>query len=131
MTQGKFPHPIPPEIAERERRLFKPFIFVRTEGSAHSSAAAIHERKVKILWMPEGFQSLPESDKLKAVQARVRKHFVTSEGKIAGFGDIQEYQFAGTFDTSVVLDAAGNVIDQNGGRFLLPEVLLAVWTATH
>lgn len=130
MTQGNFPNSIPPKIAERERRLFKPFIFVRTSGTAHSGAAAVHERKVKILWMPEGFQSLPEPERLTVVQAKVREHFAASEGKIAGFGEIQQYQFANTFDTSVILDVAGSVIEENGGRFLLPEILLAVWMAT-
>src|ERR1035441_2815993 len=46
MTQGDFPYPIPPKIAERERRLFKPFIFIRTSGSAHSGTAAVFERRL-------------------------------------------------------------------------------------
>jgi hypothetical protein len=32
------------------------------------------------------------------------------------------YRFADTFDHSIVLDVVGNVIGEDGGRFLLPEV---------
>ena len=48
-------------------------------------------------------------------------------GKYGGFGKILRYRYADTFDTSVVLDTDGNVIEQKGGQFLLPDV----WMALH
>jgi hypothetical protein len=110
------------EIEDRERRRFKPFIWVHTVDGAHSFFTALGERKVKVLWFQEGFERLSKSEQLAIVQRRVREHFQELGGKCHGFGEILRYQFADTFDTSIVLDTSGNVIENHGGRFLLPEV---------
>jgi hypothetical protein len=52
--------------------------------------------------------------------SRVREHYQTTGGEIPGFGDILRYRFADTFDPSIFLDIDGNVIEEDGGRFLLP-----------
>ena len=85
------------------------------------------ERQEKVLWFQESFESLSALAKLEVVQRRVREHYQKTGGKFLGFGDILRYQYADTFDTSIVLDIDGNVIEENGGRFLLPEV----WMELH
>jgi hypothetical protein len=110
------------EIEERERRRFKPFIWIVTEDGAHSFLTAIAERQLKVLRLPEGFERLSEPAKLEAVQRRVREHYQRSGGRYPGFGEILRYRYAADFDHSIVLDVDGRVIEENGGRFLLPEV---------
>jgi len=113
------------EIEERERR-FKPFIWIETEDGAHSFLTAIAERQVKVLWMRDGFEGLSESARLEAAKARVRKHHAATKG-YPGFGKILQYRYADTFDSSIVLNVEGDIIEATGGRFLLPEV----WMALH
>src|ERR1035437_7835838 len=110
------------EIEQRERRRFKPFVWVHTVDGAHSFLTALGERQVKVLWMLEGFENLSEPARLEAVQHRVREHYQKTGGKYIGFGDTLRYRYASDFDHSIVLDIHGNVIEENGGRFLLPEV---------
>ena len=112
------------QIEERERRRFRSFVWVHTEDGAHSFLTALGERRVKVLWMPEGFEHLSHVEQLRAVQRRVRDHYAEAGGKYVGFGAILRYRFAERFDTSTVLDTDGNVIEANGDRFLLPEVWL-------
>jgi hypothetical protein len=114
------------EIEERERRLFRPFIWVDTATGARSSSAALHERQLKVLWMPKGFENLDEDAKLNAVRQRVRAHYNATGGRYIDFGAILRYRYANTFDMSIVLDIHGHVIDERGGRSLLPEVWLAL-----
>jgi len=83
----------PFEIEERERRRFRPFVWVVRQDGAHSFWTAVGERQVKVLWFPDA---------------------------------ILRYRFSGSFDTSIVLDINGNVTEENGGRFLLSEVWLAL-----
>jgi hypothetical protein len=47
-------------------------------------------------------------------------------GRYEGFGAILRYRYGDTFDHSIVLDSDGNLIEENGGRFLLPEVWLSL-----
>jgi hypothetical protein len=115
------------EIEERERRRFKPFIWIVTEDGAHSFLTAIAERQLKVLRLPEGFEDLSEPARLEAVQRRVREHYQQTTGKYIGFGEILRYRYAPDFDHSIVLDTDGNVIEEDGGRFLLPEV----WMELH
>jgi hypothetical protein len=110
------------EIEERERRRFRPFIWVHTEDGAHSMASAYCEREVKVLWFRDGFEQLSEMEKLAAVRERIREHYEKTGGRYIGFGSILRYSYANTFDTSMIFDTAGNVIEENGDRFLLPEV---------
>jgi hypothetical protein len=112
------------EIEERERRRFKPFIWVHTEDGAHSLFTAMAERQEKVLWMKEGFELLSAPEQLRAVQQKIRSHFRVMGGRYPGFGKILQYRWAVTFDTSAVLDTNGTVIDDKGERFLLPEVWL-------
>lgn len=112
------------EIEERERRRFKHFIWVHTEDGAHSFFSAMGERQVKVLWFSEGFDRLSKSEQLAVVQRRVREHCQRSDGGYPGFGQILQYRYADTFDTSIVLDTTGSIIDENGSQFLLPEVWL-------
>jgi len=112
------------KIEERERRRFKPFIWVHTEDGAHSMASAYFEREVKVLWFEDGFEELSEPEKLQAVQLRIRGHYQKTGGKYIGFGAILRYTYAPTFDRTVVFDTGGNVIEENSDRFLLPEVWL-------
>jgi hypothetical protein len=112
------------EAEERLRRRFRSFIWIHSENGAHSFFSAIGERQIKVLWMPDGFEQLSKPEQLAAVQRRIRQHFRETGGKYQGFGAILRYQWAETFDTSLVLDTTGNVIDENGGRFLLPEAWL-------
>lgn len=111
------------EVEERERRRFRPFIWIHTVDGAHSFLTAVAERQVKVLRFQDGFADLPTSEQLATVQRRVRAHYQETGGRYIGFGQILRYQFADTFDTSIVLDTNGDVMD-NGGRFLLPEVWL-------
>ncbi len=113
-------------IEERERRRFKPFIWVHTADGAHSVLSALAERQVKTLWLADGFQDLSWSDKMAIVQRRVRDHHREMGGECRGFGQILQYRFADTFDTSIVLDTQGDVIETDSGRFLLPEVRLSL-----
>ena len=115
------------EIEERERRLFKPFVWVHTEDGAHSYLTAVAEMQVKVLWMTEGFGHLSQLAKLEKVQDRIRHHYETTGGKYAGFGVIVRYQYSDTSDTSIIFDVDGNVTEKYGGRFLLPEV----WAEVH
>lgn len=115
------------EIEGGERRRFRPFIWVHTVDGAHSFFSAMAERQVRVLLLPEGFEHLPESAKLEAVQRRVREHYQEMGGKYIGFGEILRYRFANTSDASTVLDTQGDVIENQGGRFLLPEV----WFELH
>jgi hypothetical protein len=112
------------EIEERERLRFKPFIWVHSTDGAHSFFSAMAERQVKVLWFQESFESLSAPAKLEVVQRRVREHYQQTSGECIGFGAIRQYQYANTFDASIALDVDGNVIEENGGRFLLPEVWL-------
>jgi hypothetical protein len=108
------------EAEERQRRRFRPFIWVHTADGAHSVLSLMFERKVKVLWLP-GLEHLPESKQLETVQRRIREHYQEMGGKYAGFGQILKYRFADSFDTSIVLDSKGEVIEAQGGRFLRPE----------
>lgn len=109
------------KFEERERRRFRPFIWVHTVDGAHSIFCAMAERRAKVLWVAEGFY-LSRSDKLAIVQTRIGAHYRQTGGKCAGFGKILRYQFADSFDTSMVLDIHGDVVEKEGGQFLLPEV---------
>jgi hypothetical protein len=110
------------EIEDRERRRFKAFVWVHTEDGAHSYLTAVAERQVKVLWMAEGFEQLSDSAKLEKVQERIREHYKTTGGKYVGFGAILSYNYSDTLDTSIGFDVDANVIEKQGGRFLLPEV---------
>lgn len=114
------------DIEARERRRFKPFIWVHTEDGAHSFFSAMVESHLKVLWMGDGFESLSEPEQLSAVQERIRDHYAKVQ-RYPGFGAILRYQWARTFDASIVLDTKGTVIDGNGDQFLLP----GVWLALH
>ena len=114
------------EIEERERRRFKPFVWVHTADGAHSFLTAIAERQLKVLRLPEAFKDLSEPARLEAVQHRVREHYQKTGGKYIGFGEILRYRYASDFGHSIVLDIDGNVIE-NGGRFLLQKV----WMELH
>jgi hypothetical protein len=116
------------EVEERERRRFKPFIWVVTEDGAHSFLTAMAEKQVKVLWMVEDFDHLSESARLEKVQDRIREHFKTTGGKYIGFGLILRYNYSDTFDTSIIFDVDGNVVEKCGGRFLLPEVWIELHT---
>jgi hypothetical protein len=115
------------EIEERERRRFRPFLWVHTEDGAHSFWTAVAERQVKVLWFQDGFERMSETEKLAAVRERIREHYEKTGGKYIGFGAIQRYTYSETFDTSIVFDTAGNVIEEHGGRSLLPEVWLELY----
>jgi len=115
------------EIEERERREFRPFIWVHAEDGAHSMATAYYEREVKVLWMPKAFVNLSETEKLVAVRDRIREHFEETGGRYIAFGSILRYRYSDTFDTSIVLDTAGNVIEKDGGRSLLAEVWFSLY----
>ena len=80
-----------------------------------------------MLWLQQGFEDLPGADQLLAVQDRIREHYRRTTGAYKGFGKILRYRWARTFDTSMVFDTDGNVVEANGGRMLLPEV----WMALH
>jgi hypothetical protein len=110
-------------IEERLRRLFRPFIWISTEETAHQFWTAVMERRIKVLWMDQAFELLSDPEKLAAVQIRVRAHYAGTKS-YPGFGKILTYTFVPTFDTSVVLDVDGEVIDSKGSQCLLPEVWL-------
>jgi hypothetical protein len=112
------------EVEERERRRFRPFIWIHTEDGAHSFLTAVGERQVKVLRFQDRFENLPASEQLATVQRRVRAHYQETGGRYIGFGRIQAYRFAYAADASIVLDSEGKVIEENGGTFLLPEVWL-------
>ena len=114
------------EIEERERRRFKPFVWVHTVDGAHSFLTAMTERQLKVLRLPEAFKDLSEPARLEAVQHRIREHYQKTGGKYIGFGEILRYRYASDFDHSIVLDIDGSVIE-NGGRFLLQKV----WMELH
>ena len=80
------------EIEERERRRFKPFVWVHTVDGAHSFLTAVAERQVKVLRLPEAFKDLSEPARLEAVQHRVREHYQKTGGKYIGFGDTLRYR---------------------------------------
>ncbi len=111
------------QIEQGARRNFRPFIWVHTEDGAHFFLTALGERQVKVLWFSEGFECLPTEDQLAKVKGRVQEHYQSTGGKYVGFGVILRYQFADSFDTSMVLDTAGNIIEKTG-QFLLPEVYM-------
>ena len=73
-----------------------------------------------MLRLPEGF----EPARLAAVRRRVRERYQKTGDRYVGFGKILRYQFAPDFDHST--DTEGSVIEEDGGRFLLPEVWLAL-----
>jgi hypothetical protein len=110
-------------IEERVRRKFKPFIWVHTQECAHQFFTAMLERKVKVLWLDDGFELLSEPEKLAAAQTRIRQHY-TETPDYRGFGKVLGYTFAPSFDASVALDIKGDLTDPNGPQFLLPEVWL-------
>jgi hypothetical protein len=76
---------------------------------------------VKVLWFHEGFERLSKSEQLAMVQRRVRKHYDKTGGKCSRFGEILQYRFADTFDTSVVLETNGDVVEEHSERFVLPR----------
>lgn len=117
------------QIEERERLRFRPFVWVHTVGGARSFLAAMGESQIKVLWLGEGFERLSNAEQLTTVQRRVRKHYEQTGGRYIGFGAILRYRYAATFDSSMVLDINGNVIEKAGGRFLLPEVWLELHRA--
>ncbi|MBS1828800.1 MAG: hypothetical protein JST93_26090 [Acidobacteria bacterium] len=112
------------EVEERERRRFRPFVWVVTQDGAHSLLTALGERQVKVLWLPNGFETLPASEQMSVVQRRIREHYQETGGEYIGFGRILRYQFAHTFDASMVFDVGGNVVESNGGGFKLPDIWL-------
>jgi hypothetical protein len=97
------------EIEERERRRFKPFVWVHTVDGAHSFLTAVAERQVKVLRLPEAFKDRSEPARLEAVQHRVREHYQKTGGKYIGFGEILRDRYASDFDHSIVLDIDGGV----------------------
>ena len=112
------------ESEELERRRFKPFVWVVTEEGPHSWVMVLAERQVKFLRFHEGFDQLSSADQLTAVQQRAREHYQETGGRFAHFGAILGYRFCDSFDTSIILDLNGQMIETSG-RFLRPEVWLA------
>src|ERR1051325_9423210 len=49
-------------VEDRERRRFRPFIWIQTEDGAHSFFQAMLERKVKVLWLREAFTELSRDE---------------------------------------------------------------------
>jgi hypothetical protein len=78
--------------------------------------------------MTETFEQVSESANLEKVQDRIQEHYKTTGGKYVGFGAILSYNYSDTFDTSIIFDVEGNVIEKCGGRFLLPEVWMELHT---
>jgi hypothetical protein len=111
-------------IEERERRRFRPFIWVHTVDGAHQFLTAIAERQVKVLWLPEGFEQLPRSERLAVVRRQIRDHYEKTGGSLHRVRRNPAVSVRRNFDTSVVLDTNGSVIEENGDRMLLPEVWL-------
>jgi hypothetical protein len=112
------------EVEERQRRRFRPFIWIHTVDGAHSFLTALGESQVKVLWLPSAFEDLPAPEQFAVVQRRVREHYQETGGEYVGFGRIQAYRFVNTFDTSILLDVGGNVVERSGGIFPLPQVWL-------
>jgi hypothetical protein len=81
------------EQEERERRLFRPFLWVVTEDGAHSWVMAMAQRAVKLLRFPGDFKDLSKGDQLAAVQQMVRDHYQKTGGHSHYFGAIQRYRF--------------------------------------
>ena len=115
------------DIEERERKRFRPFIWVVTEHGATSGFNAMVERRLKVLQFGEDFEGLSESERLAVVQKRVQEHYAETGGRLYQFGAILRYRYANTFDTTIVLTPQGDVIDYAGNQILLPEV----WWALH
>ena len=105
-----------PDIEERLRRQFKPFIWISTAETAHSFWAAVIERRTKVLWMEEGFDLLSERERLAAARKCVVEHYAGAAGKSA-FGKILGYRFVPTFNNSVTLDVNGEVIEKAENNF--------------
>ena len=122
MWMGVGPSQATREIEDRERRRFRPFIWIVTEDGALSFLTAIAERQLKVLRLAEGFEHLSDPARLETVRRRVRERYQKTGGKYIGFRQILRYRYAPDFDHSIVLDTDGSVIEQNGGRFLLGEV---------
>jgi uncharacterized protein (DUF2461 family) len=72
------------EIEDRERRRFRPFIWIVTEDGAHSFLTSIAELELKVLRLPEGFEHLSEPARLEAVQHRFASTIRKLVGNISG-----------------------------------------------
>jgi hypothetical protein len=114
------------QMEERERRRFKPFIWVVTQDGAHSWVMAIAERQIKLLRFHEEFKPLSSAEQLAAVQQRVLSHYRETAGRLNYFGAILGYRFCDSFDTSIVLDPDGNVIEQNSDQFTAPQAWISL-----
>jgi hypothetical protein len=114
------------EMEELERRRFRPFCWVVTQDCAHSWVIALAQRQIKLLRFLEGFEQLSSVEQLAAAQLRVLSHYRETSGRLNYFGPILGYRFCDTFDTSIVLDPDGDVVQQNGGRFTKPEAWISL-----
>jgi hypothetical protein len=114
------------EQQERERRRFRPFCWVVTQDGAHSWVMAMAQRQIKLLKFPEGFEQLSMTERLAVVQQRVRHLYRETGGRLADFGVILGYRYCDGFETSMLLDPDGQVVEQKGGRFAVPDTWLAL-----
>lgn len=105
----------------RSRQIFKPCIWVETEEGPHSMISAMAEQSIKVLDLGSKFKNLSHPQQLELVQRRIRKHCRKAGGQTGPFGAILRYRYLDTFDTSIMLDTAGNVVEEHGGQFLLPD----------
>jgi hypothetical protein len=110
-------------LEQWDRDRFRQYVFVETRvGVVQSSftVAGIVAPALKMIRLPEGLFTEPESAQVQMVSDLVRRHYADRQGKLSLFGDIVGYRFVSAYDESIRLDVSGNVIERVDGHFVGP-----------
>ena len=109
------------ELWDRDR--FRQYVFVQTPfGVVQSSftVTGIVAPALKVIRLPGGLITEPESAQIQYVAELVRAHFLEHAGKLSLFGSIVGYRFIRAYDETIRLDVSGNVIERVAGHFIGP-----------
>ena len=104
------------EIELRDRRSFRPHIFIKTSRSGPevgniTMVALVGLAHFKHIQLPVGTTEKPMSNQLKTVREIIRWYYQEHNGRCLFFGEITGYTYRSTYDHAVEFSIDGKLIE--------------------